>query len=145
MDGFIVLIYILLFIIVCIDIKKKIIPNKYLILLMVIIFILKWDQGEVERTILGGSVYSVPFWFIYGYGSDIFNKECIGFGDVKLSFVIGMLKGYSSFYDVLVYLNIVSILPLLYICIYFLITRKFQKEIAFAPYVIGGYFISEMI
>ena len=78
-----ILIIIILSIIMWIDIKKLYIPNFFNLLLLIIAVYLKtFDYEIIENSIIGMGIYTLPLLFLYGYLSDILNKEVFGFGDI---------------------------------------------------------------
>ncbi|MFA6708170.1 MAG: prepilin peptidase [Fusobacterium sp.] len=133
-------------ILICyIDSKKYIIPN---ILNLGIIFLkfikIMFFNFSFEISYIGMGVYPIILLFIYGYISDFYNMELIGFGDVKLMASIGFYNGYNSIFEVMTYYNIISIMGILI----YLIIRKtklkkdlVEKKLAFAPTIILAYFI----
>lgn len=118
------------------DYKKYEMSNKVLLFLTILscIYNKKLDIS-FEEGILGGSVYILPFLFIYGYISDFYGKECLGFGDIKLLFFFGTLLTYKGLEEVIIYFNYLTIISLLYII---LILKKYRKDkmIPFAPPII---------
>jgi prepilin signal peptidase PulO-like enzyme (type II secretory pathway) len=118
------------------DIKEKIISNKSNLLLLVLGILLGVLENNLYQRFLGSAVYTLPFIFIYSYGSDFLNKECMGVGDIKLIMNIGFLLKFQSFYKILLFINISFIIPLLFIFLKYLLTRKISNEIAFGPFLV---------
>lgn len=124
-----------------IDIRKKIIPNYLSILLGLFSFLYNFNYMSVENIILGGCVYSSFFSLIYGYGSDLLKKDCLGFGDVKLSFSLGILLGYTTLLDVVFFINTTFSLALI-VYILFIIFKKIKiVEFPLGPFLILATFI----
>ena len=67
----------------------------------------------------------------------LLTKKQLGFGDVKLSFLIGL--GLHTFHDLLLALNISWILGGAWAVI------RNQRQIAFAPWMLSGAFISQFM
>lgn len=132
-----------------IDYKKYSIPNSLNLGILVLksIKIILFDFN-FESSFIGMGVYPITLLIIYGYGSDFYNKELVGFGDIKLIASIGFYNGYSSIYGVMMYYNIISVVG---ISIYIIIL-KFAKEkdlkdrkLPFAPIIIFSYFILKIL
>src|SRR3989339_458506 len=119
-----------------VDLKKQIIPDEVQISLFLIVFLLKILQG-VSVTGLGfglveGALVMVPILFLY-----LLTKgRGMGFGDVKLSFIVGFLLGLKSG---LVALYIAFILGAI-VGVLLLVSKKkkMKSKIAFGPYIILG-------
>ena len=118
------------------DIKEKIILNKSNLALLFLGIILGFLEGDLQERILGAALYTLPFILIYGYGSDILNKECMGMGDVKLITSLGFLLKFNKVFDILIFLNISFIIPLIYLGGKYIYFKKLDKDIAFGPFLI---------
>lgn len=148
MDRFIVnFIFIIILILISVkDIKYKIIPDSLtvgIILLGVIKIFLGY--GSFEKSVIGMGVYPIIFIIIYGYISDIFKRELIGFGDIKLMGAIGFYKGYSNIFDIIFVYNTIFIFGFIFILIAFFI-KKIGKntQIPFAPFISLGFLIFDL-
>ena len=124
-----ILIIIILSIIMWIDIKKLYIPNFLNLLLLII---------AIENSIIGMGIYTLPLLFLYGYLSDILNKEVFGFGDIKLLMTLGYILGYSNFFDIYLF-YLISFISASFIGIILLIRKIKRKEIPFSPFLIIGF------
>lgn len=134
-----ILIFIILFVILFMDIRKLYIPNFLNFSLLIVgIFLKKFDYEVVENSIIGMSVYTLPLLLLYGYLSDILNKEVFGFGDIKLLLSLGYILGYSNFFDVYLY-YLISFISASFIGIILLFKKKKQKEIPFSPFLIFAF------
>lgn len=132
--------FILLFFISVKDLKEKEIPN-FLTLGIIFLGILKivFLHKDFEKSFLGLGTFPIFFLFLYGYGSDFFKKEIIGFGDIKLIGAIGFCFGYSGIYNLIIFHNIIFILGFLFLIpIFFLKKIKKEEEIPFAPCICLG-------
>ena len=123
------------------DIKEKIILNKSNLALLFLGIILGFLEGDLQERILGAALYTLPFILIYGYGSDILNKECMGMGDVKLITSLGFLLKFNKVFDILIFLNISFIIPLIYLGGKYIYFKKLDKDIAFGPFLILSYIV----
>lgn len=129
-----------------IDLKTKTIPNKFNLFLIVLNII----RGVLlrlnfENFLIGMGIFPILLLFIYGYVSDFYKKELIGFGDIKLMASIGFYNGYSSFLEVVIFYNILSFLGIIaYVFMKILLKRK-DLEIAFAPEIVLSYFILKIM
>ena len=123
-----------------IDLKKKIIPN-FLILIglvsRVVVYIIEYFTQEEFKAIFLNDIVG----FCIGFGillvSALLTRQAIGFGDVKLFGVIGLLSGtictFSTLIVSLVTASIVSIILMV-------LKKKGKKEtLPFAPCILVGY------
>jgi len=132
-----------------IDSKKYIIPNTlnlgivFLKMLKIIFF-----NFSFEASFIGMGVYPIILLFIYGYISEIYKVELIGFGDVKLMMSIGFYNSYTSIFQVMTYYNIISIIGIFTYLIVVKVRRKrdsVETKLAFAPIIILSYFILNIL
>lgn len=138
MDGLLIYIFFgLIFIAILFDFASRSIPNILnLLILFLAIYIRRDDLGSV---FVGAAVYSLPLVLIYGYVSDLFAKDVLGFGDIKLCFSLGALlytAGESLFLQIYIYYLLVFIpagILSIFILIYnFTRAKKENKGIAFS-------------
>lgn len=127
------------------DTREKIILNRSNFGLLLIGIYLGFLENNLEMRIIGSAVYSLPFLFIYAYGSDLLQKECLGVGDIKLMCSLGMLLGFKNFYIVLTFLNLSFMSALFYIVFRYLMTKKIEKEISFGPFLIFAYICTQVL
>lgn len=139
-----ILIIITLILIFIFDIKTLIIPNS-LNLILLFLGILKrgMDFLEIEIGIIGMGIYILPLVLIYGYVSDLYKKEVLGFGDIKLMLGLGYILGYTNFYDVYIFYMIAFILASV-IGIIFILKKEKNRELAFTPFLIIAFIIMEL-
>lgn len=135
-----VIIVSLLWAISLIDYRKHIIPNKYLLVLLILRFIIVILQVIFERDKLKVELLSA---FIAAFGivllfclMRLVVKNGIGFGDVKLFGVIGLFFGIEGLLSVVFLSFTVSF----FISVFMLITKKKTKKdyLAFAPSILIG-------
>ena len=132
--------YITIFYICIIDIRKKIIPDRGFIILVIIGLLKSMLNTNIEGYFLGMCVYPMPLIILYIL-EDYFTKELIGFGDIKLMMGIGGNMGYKNLAEVVKYYHavyfIAGITVILFI-IYFRYRGKKAEYIPFAPFLIMG-------
>ncbi|MFK4786059.1 prepilin peptidase [Fusobacterium sp. MFO224] len=140
MEKIIDLIFVIdLVVISFIDCKIYRIPNilNLWILFLKIIKIVFFGYS-FESSIIGMGVYPIILLIIYGYISDYYKKELIGFGDIKLVSSIGFYVGYISLGQVITYYNIISLVGITLYYIIFKISKikKIREaKLPFAPIV----------
>jgi len=130
--------------IVWVDIKRKIIPEKSVITLLVIGLILALQSHNLEKYYLGICAYSMLMIILYIL-EDYVNKTLIGFGDIKLMMGIGGLLKYTGME------NVINFYIILYsfsgiVAFLFLFLKKWKKYeyIPFAPFIVISYVIFEI-
>ena len=130
--------------IVWVDIKRKIIPEKSVITLLVIGLILALQSHNLEKYYLGICVYSMPMIVLYIL-EDYVNKTLIGFGDIKLMMGIGGLLKYTGMENVMnFYIILYSFSGIVSFLFLFLKKWKKYEYIPFAPFIVISYVIFEI-
>ncbi|MBR3790898.1 MAG: prepilin peptidase [Clostridia bacterium] len=120
-----------------IDFEHKYIPDRFQIALLIVgilcaIFDPVWGwASHVIGLFVGGGVLLL----FYGLGFLLYKKEALGFGDVKLMAVCGLILGWQS---VLVALFFGAILGAIGCLIMRAISKDGAREYAFAPYLALG-------
>lgn len=138
---FLVFLLIVSFIIFVIDIKKLYIPNTINIIFFVMAVCYRgFDLYKIENGILGAGVYTLPLLFFYGYGSDLAQKEIMGFGDIKLMIGIGYVLGYSDFYTIYIYYLGTFVIAALFGIVYIVKKKTVRGEIAFSPFLLFSFY-----
>ena len=133
--------YIALFYICIIEIRKKIIPDRGFIILVIIGLLKGMLKANVEGYFLGMCVYPMPLIILYIL-EDYFKKELIGFGDIKLMMVIGGNMGYKSLAEVVKFYHVVYFLAGITIILFLLYMKykgKKAEYIPFAPFLATGF------
>ena len=133
--------YCIFFRIIWVDIKKRIIPEESVVILIILGLIAAIQNGNLEKYYLGICAYSMPMIVLYIL-EDYFGKMLIGFGDVKLMMGIGGLLGYFEIEKVLNFYMILYIFSGI-IAFLFLFLKKWKKYeyIPFAPFIVISYII----
>lgn len=133
--------YCIFFRIIWVDIKKRIIPEESVVILIVLGLIAAIQDNNFEKYYLGICTYSMPMIVLYIL-EDYFGKMLIGFGDVKLMMGIGGLLGYFGIEKILNFYMILYIFSGI-IAFLFLFLKKWKKYeyIPFAPFIIASYVI----
>lgn len=132
-----ILIFIALIFILYFDIRKLYIPNSLNFSLLILAFIYKErDFLTIESGVLGMAIYSLPLVFLYGYLSDILDREVFGFGDIKLLFPFGYILGYTNLFDIYLFYLISFITASIIGGIYVLKNRRGKTLIPFSPFLI---------
>lgn len=131
----------LLLIISVIDIKKMELPDSLTFLLIVIgLGYHAFYTGRWVESVIGMGIYSLPFSLIYGYVSELLDREAIGYGDVKLAMGIGACLTYTDLYEAYIFFLLSFVIGAVY-GIFLLIKIKLSKnknenrEFPFAPFI----------
>ncbi|MGL5123843.1 MAG: prepilin peptidase [Fusobacteriaceae bacterium] len=121
------------------DIKHLYIPNKLIVCITILgLFYNFYFKGSLEKSILGMGMYSLPYSMLYGYGSDYFNEEILGYGDVKLVMGIGGWIGYTDLNSVYIFFMMSFVVASLY-CLYIFFRKKeSERRIPFSPFISIG-------
>ena len=129
------------------DRAKKIIPNKLIIVMIVIrvvIFIFEFIfRNTVIFQIIINSLLGLGISFLLLSIFSILSKGGLGMGDVKLISTIGFYCGtylvFNSVFISLVLCTIISVISIL------VKKRKIKDKVAFGPYIFIGVVVSVMI
>lgn len=125
-----------------IDIKTHIIPDRFCIILFIVSFVYYLSTNKIENWYLGLASYSLPALLMYGF-SDIFKKEIIGFGDVKLLCSVGGFLSYTNLKNLVYFYEILYVSAGLFsIFLIYYKKRNSKSYIAFAPFICFAAFIA---
>lgn len=120
-----------------VDLDHMYIPNRVSIGIMIIGLIYSSIYGlGIESSVIGGAIYGLPFLLIYGYGADLYKKEVMGFGDVKLAVAIGTFLGYINLYTVHMFITVAFVVgAIVGVTMIKLKGKSKMDEIPFGPYI----------
>ena len=125
-----------------IDIATQLIPDSILITgaIIGVLLALFGDAISIENSLIGGAVMSGTFFLIALLGEKIFKKESMGFGDVKLSAMIGIFIGWKlallAIFLSTIFGSIIGMGGII------LGRMKFGKPFWFGPFISLGAFVS---
>ena len=125
--------YITLFYICIIDIRKKIIPDRGYVILVIIGLLKSMLNTNAEEYFLGMCVYPMPLIILYIL-EDYFKKEFIGFGDIKLMMGIGGNMGYKSLEEVVRFYHVVYFLAGITVILFLLYLKYKGKKAEYTPF-----------
>lgn len=121
------------------DSKYMIINDSPLIVSAILIFIIKWlDTGIVSAllSILSGLIIFGVAYLLMLFGSLVFKQEALGGGDIKLSFVAGMVLGVKLG---ILYIVLASFLAFPY-AVYVTLKNK-DNMLPFGPFLVSSLLI----
>ena len=121
------------------DSKYMIINDSPLIISAIIIFIIKWlNTGIVSAllSILSGLIIFGVAYLLMLFGSLVFKQEALGGGDIKLSFVAGMVLGVKLG---ILYIVLASFLAFPY-AVYVTLKNK-DNMLPFGPFLVSSLLI----
>ncbi len=126
-----------------IDYQKKIIPNKLLLIGMILRTLILMIEFIVYPELIGkellNSVVGLIFGLLFLLVLCWISKRGIGFGDVKLFAWIGYSVGLGDTYSILFYSALIAAIAGIYLL--FVKKESSKKEIPFGPFVWGGSYI----
>ena len=107
--------------------------------------VLEWDWRPLATAAAGAVLFANAFALVYLLGRNVFGMVLVGFGDVRLALVLGLLLGWYGLEWVL-YGAIVGNLLVLVIAIAMCIHhRKMVLRFSFGPSLIAGTWLVVMI
>ena len=121
------------------DSKYMIINDSPLIISAIIIFVIKWlNTGIVSAllSILSGLIIFGVAYLLMLFGSLVFKQEALGGGDIKLSFVAGMVLGVKLG---ILYIVLASFLAFPY-AVYVTLKNK-DNMLPFGPFLVSSLLI----
>ena len=121
------------------DMKYMIILDSPLVIASIFIFILKWWSVGLHQALLfllGGFLRFLTVLMIGKLGDLAFQRESLGGGDIKLSFVIGLALGYKMAMLSFVFATFLA-LPYAIVCLFL----KEGHEVPFGPFLVSSLWI----
>jgi prepilin signal peptidase PulO-like enzyme (type II secretory pathway) len=121
------------------DFKQMIILDSPLVISIILIFILKigyYNIYEALFSILFGLLSFITMILIRFIGNFLFKKESLGGGDIKFSFITGMILGYK-FALISLVLSTFLAFPYAIASVYL----KKDNEVPFGPFLVCSLFI----
>lgn len=131
-----VILFSLLILIFVSDFKYMIILDSPLIIASILILGLKWYYFGFETFLLSlasGIIIFALMFFILKFGNLVFKKESLGGGDVKLSFVIGIVLGFKLSLAALILSSFLAF-PYAFAVMYL----GNDKELPFGPFLVAS-------
>jgi len=129
----------LCFLIFLTDLKYMIILDSPLVVSSILIFLLKWFYYGLSYALNGliSGVILFSFMLLVAFlGKKMFKREALGGGDIKLSFVIGLLLGAKHAFLALV---LSTFLAFPYATFSLLSTK--EREVPFGPFLVSAMLI----
>lgn len=121
------------------DFKYLIILDSPLVISSILLFLLKlfyFNYTEALFSLLDGFLVFLTMLFIRQIGNILFKKESLGGGDIKFSFVMGMILGYR-FSMIALVLSTFLALPY---AVAMMILNK-NNEVPFGPFLVSSLFL----
>lgn len=127
-----------------VDLKQKIIPNMLIVLGLAIRSVIYVVEYFLYHEIFFEQLKTDLFGFFIGFGvffiASVVTRGAVGFGDVKLFGVIGLLSGGICTYSTMIFSLLVSAVSSIILLI---VRKKSRKDsIPFGPCIFVGYMIS---
>lgn len=136
-----VLLVCLLLLLACFDLKYMLLPTKAI--LPGIGLILGWqlfqwsiakENGQLLNSLLGGLIGFGVFWLIF-YGSKwVLKKEGLGYGDVRLMALVGLILGLDKVFLAIIIASVLAVV----VGIVQLGRKKQSEAFPFGPYLCLG-------
>ena len=118
------------------DFGYMIILDSPLVISSICVFLLKWIYYGIEEAMhaLLAGVILFLFMILVGYlGKWLFKREALGGGDIKLSFVVGMILGIPHAFMALVLSTFLALPYATYAML-----AKITREVPFGPFIVGS-------
>ena len=124
-----------------VDLRKRIIPNILVLSGLIVRVILYIFEFVFYRELFTSQLLSDLMGFGIGFGilfiSCVITKGAIGFGDVKLFGMIGLMTGAICTYSTLIFSLISS--SIISLCLILIKKKKRKDSIPFGPFILFGY------
>ncbi|MCH7495254.1 MAG: prepilin peptidase, partial [Candidatus Marinimicrobia bacterium] len=125
-----------------VDLDTKLIPDSVLLVggVSALVFAIMGNVISLKGSLMGGAVMGGVLFAIALIGGFVLKKESMGFGDVKLSVMIGLFIGWEmallAIFLSAIFASVISIGGLL------MGRMKFGKPFAFGPFLALGAIVS---
>lgn len=127
-----------------VDLKQTIIPNKLIFIGLIVRVIIYVVELLFYNEIFVPQLISDVIGFAIGFGilciASVVSKGALGFGDVKLFGVIGLMTGAICTYSTLIFGLLLSVI----VSVVLMIAKKKSRKdsIPFGPFIFAGYIIA---
>lgn len=129
----------LMLIIFASDFTFMIINDSPLIISIILAFVLRWIYNGIADALLAflaGIILFCAMYLVKVIGDKLFKRESLGGGDIKFSFVIGIIAGYKLGLCVLI-LSCFLALPY---CVASIMLKK-NNEVPYGPFLAASLFV----
>lgn len=135
----------LLLSVLVIDYKKQIIPNRLVLTMVEIGLVISFLYGisNVVITIdmlFGMLAGALIFLIISLIGKLIYNKDAMGFGDIKLMGAVGLYFGFTNIISIAVMAFLIGAISAVLLVL--IKKKKATEDVAFAPFIVISAFIN---
>ncbi|MFH1827320.1 MAG: prepilin peptidase [bacterium] len=121
------------------DLRYRIIPDQMLIFAGIIGFLILLIQGSNYQLILfrfvEGLLTALPIFLVY----ELSKHRAMGFGDVKLAYIIGFIFGLQKGLTALYFAFILG--ALIGLVLIFMKKKTIKSKVAFGPFIVLGSFL----
>lgn len=130
-----------------IDLKLRIIPNKYLLVMLGWVAVLLGAEAIVDFSSFRGTIFlsllgSVIFGLMFLF-ANVLSRNGLGMGDVKFMFVAGLYLGMDDLLGGLIWSLLFSIIAGAVLMI--MKKAKMKTKIPMGPFFFLGFFISNVV
>lgn len=140
---YLILLYVY-FAVAVIDAHYSIIPNDLIAFCLIFwMLLIGISVGVEQQSLIALAKYS-GYGALFGGGilfaCRILMRNSLGYGDIKLMVVTGLICGFFKTFNILFY----SMLVMFFICVYLLITKKANRhaKIPMGPFLLAGYILA---
>jgi leader peptidase (prepilin peptidase)/N-methyltransferase len=126
-----------------IDLKSKILPNKYVLALSITSIVLISAASKFNIEVIVRSIYVSILIFLAYLAMYFFSKKTFGLGDVKYSFALSLPATYLFGINQTINMHVSAFILGGIIALVLLISKKVSKNhaIAFGPFMSVSYFL----
>jgi leader peptidase (prepilin peptidase)/N-methyltransferase len=105
---------------------------------LVLASLLEWDWVPLATAVAGGVLFANAFFLIWYLGRNLYGVEVLGFGDVRLAGVLGLLLGWYGLEFVLYGAIVGNLLAIVLAAALSIHERKLLTRYSFGPPLIAG-------